>query len=180
MKIILKDVRLSFPDLFVPKPFSEGDPPRFSATFLIPKGSPQFKEIEKKILATLEEKWPNKGQAILNQIKTNANKCCWQDGDLKDYDGYEGMMSLSAHNKVRPTVLNRDKSPLVEADGKPYAGCYVDAIVELFGYDNTGKGLGASVTGVRFVRDGDAFSGGKAAGADEFEDLSDTGDSDLA
>jgi hypothetical protein len=69
-------------------------------------------------------------------------------------------------------VLHSDKTPLTEADGKPYAGCYVNASIELWAQDNNyGKRVNASLGGVQFARDGDAFAGGGAASEDEFDDL---------
>lgn len=171
MELKLKNVRLSFPDLFVPRPFKQGDPPKYKATFLIPKGDPQIKAIEAAIVAVAKEKWPKDWQKVLNSIKGNANKFCFQDGDNKSYDGYEGMMAFSASNKVRPGVFDRDRSPLTQDDGKPYAGCYVNAVLDVFAYDNSGNGISASLSGVQFFRDGEAFTGGRPASADAFEDL---------
>lgn len=176
MKVKLKNVRLSFPDLWVARPFKQGDQPKFGAQFLIPKGSALAKEIDKAILAVAEAKWPNKGAAIVKSIKGNPNKFCYQDGDTRDYDGYAGMMSLSAKNTIRPLVIDRDKTPLSQEDGKPYAGCYVNATVELFAYTNSGNGISASLSGVQFCKDGDAFAAGKPADPDEFDDLGDLGE----
>lgn len=172
MKIFLTNVRLSFPDLFTAKAFKPGDEPRYKATFLIPKGSKQLAAIEEAAIAALEEKFPKKGAALRKQIDGNNNKCCIADGDLADYDGYAGMIAVSAKSKARPTVIDRDKTPLAEEDGRPYAGCYVNAIIEFFGYDNSGKGLSATLKGVQFADDGDAFSGSAPASADEFDDIS--------
>lgn len=171
MKVKLKNVRLSFPDLFTARAFKPGDEPKFKATFLIAKDDPQVKAIEAAILATAKEKWGAKAESILKSIRGNPNKFCFQDGDTKDYDGYGGMMALSAGNKARPLLLDRDKTPLSSVDGKPYAGCYVNASLEIFTYDNSGNGVSASLKGVQFVRDGDAFGGGAPASPDEFDDL---------
>jgi len=182
MSIKLKDVRLSFPGLFKAEAFKPGDDPKFKATFLIPKGSAQHKMIEAAILEVVTAKHGAKAAGIIKQIRGNPNKFCYQDGDNKSYDGYEGMMALSAKNGTRPLVIDRDKSILAEEDGRPYAGCYVNASIELFCYDNTGVGVSASLGGVQFVRDGDAFAGGRAASEDEFDDLgegADTEDDDL-
>ena len=96
------------------------------------------------------------------------------DGDAKStYQGFEGNFFVSASNKVRPTAIDRDKSPLTAQDGKLYAGCYVNASVEVWAQDNTyGKGVNVSLRGVQFAADGEAFSAGGAADADEFEDAS--------
>lgn len=171
MKVTLKDVRLSFPDLFTPRPFKPGDKPKYKVTFLIPKDSSQIQEINAAILAVAKEKWGAKAESIIKSIRNNPNKFCFQDGDTKEYDGYAGMMALSAGNAARPLVIDGQKNPLTEADGKPYAGCYVNGIVEFFAYDNSGNGISASLKGVQFVRDGDAFGGGAPASVEDFDTL---------
>lgn len=176
MKLKLQNVRLSFPDLFVPRAFKPGDEPKYKATFLIEKGTAQAKAVEDAIVATAKEKWGAKAESVLKSIRGNPNKFCYQDGNTKDYEGYEGMMAFAASNKARPTVLDRDKTPLTQADGKPYAGCYVNAVLDLFCYDNSGNGISASLGGVQFAGDGDAFSGGRPASADEFDDVSEGSD----
>lgn len=171
MKIKLSNVRLSFPHLFEPTAFKPGDVPKFKGTFLVNRDDPQIKVVEDAINALAKEKWGAKAEAVLKSIRTNPNKFCWQDGDTKAYDGYEGTMALTANNKVRPTLIDADKSQLAQSDGRLYAGCYVNAIVELFTYDNSGNGISASLGGVQFFRAGDAFAGGVPASEDEFDDL---------
>lgn len=170
MKIAIKG-RLSFPDLFTPRPFKPGDKPKFKATFLVEKDGPEHKKISEAILAVAKEKWPKDYAKVIAGIKGNANKFCFQDGDTKTYEGYEGMMAFSAGNTTRPLVIDRDKTPLTEADGKPYAGCYVVGSVDIFAYDNSGNGVSASLRGVQFVKDGPAFAGGGVASDEEFDDL---------
>ena len=170
-RIMLKNVRLSFPALFKAEAFKPGDEPKFKATFLVAKDDPQVKQIEAKILAVLKEKSPAKAESTLKAIRNNPNKFCWADGEAKSYDGYEGMMALSAKSKTRPTVIAADRSPLAEEDGKPYPGCYVNASIDLFAYDNSGLGVSASLRGIQFVSDGDSFSGSRPADSDEFEEV---------
>lgn len=181
-RILLKNVRLSFPSLWKPVAFKPGDEPKFKATFLVPADDPQHKLIEAKILAVLKEKQTKPGQAekTLAGIRNNPNKFCYQDGDTKDYDGWEGMFALSAKAPAGtpPTVVDRDRSPLAESSGRPYAGCFVNASVDLFVYDSSGIGVSAQVRGVQFFADGDAFSGGRPADADEFEDVTDGADAE--
>lgn len=178
MKIKLSNVRLSFPGLFRPEPFKPGDPPKYKATFLVEKGSEQHKQVEAAILAAAREKWGAKAEKILASIRNNPNKFCYQDGDTKAYDGYEGNFALAAKNALRPTVIDRDRTPLAEDDGKPYAGCYVNGLVDIFAYENSGNGISASLMGVQFAGDGDAFAGGGVANADDFDDVSTGADAD--
>lgn len=107
---------------------------------------------------------------------------CLHDGDEKaEYEGFPGNFFLNAANKARPAVIDRDRSPLIQADGRPYAGCYVNAVIDIWAQDNNfGKRVNASLGGVQFLRDGDAFAGGGVAAPDDFDDISEGADaSDL-
>ena len=175
MKISLKNVRLSFPDLFEATQFQGTGPSNFGASFLIDPSSPNVKTIEAAIKAVADEKWGAKAVAVVNGLKGNSQKCCYYNGDSKSYDGYEGSMVLSAkrgEDKGRPLIVDKDNTPLVAQDGKPYAGCTVNASVELWAQDNQyGKGIRATLRAVQFVKDGDRFSGSEPAGENEFDDL---------
>ena len=172
MKVKLPNVRLAFPALFEAKTVNGEGEPRFSAAFLLSPKHPAFKEVEAAIEAVAKEKWGAKYAKILEELK-NKDKTALHDGNSKsEYDGYEGNFFISAGNKVRPTVLDRDKSPLVAADGRPYAGCFVNAVVEIWAQDNKfGKRINASLGGVQFFKDGDAFAGGGVADESDFDDI---------
>ena len=172
MKVSLKNVRLAFPALFTASRFNDQSDPKFSASFLIEKGSENDKTIQAAIKQVAKDKWGAKAEATLKKIENNPNKYAYKDGDTADYDGYEGHMAIRASNKVRPTVVNKDRSPISESDGIVYGGCYVNAIIDIFAYENSGSGISASLGGVQFVKDGDAFGGGGVAKADDFEDMS--------
>jgi hypothetical protein len=167
------NARLSFPALFVPEAFKPGDALKYKATFLVPKDSPMHKEIDKAILETARTKWGAKAEAIIKSIRNNPNKFCFQDGDSKEYDGYEGMMALTAKSTKRPHVIDRNTDPLTEKDGRPYGGCYVDASVEFFSYEEGGNGISASIRWVQFRGDGDAFGGSTPVSQDEFQSIAD-------
>lgn len=179
MKVKLANVRLAFPDLFEAKQFDgEGDF-KFSATFLIPKSHPVNKEIEAAVLKVAKDKWGAKAESVLASIRGNPQRFGYRDGAEKpDYDGYEGNMYIRASNKARPLVLDRDKSPLTAADGRPYSGCYVNATITIYAYENKGKGISASLGGVQFFKDGDAFAGGGVSTPDEFDEITDGADAD--
>lgn len=174
MKVKLQNVRLAFPVLFEAKTVNGEGKPAFSASLLLAKNDPQVKVINAAIEEVAKQKWGAKADAILKQAR-GQDKLALHDGDLKSqYAGFEGMFYVSARNAVRPLVIDRDKSPLSEADGKPYAGCYVNVSLELWAQDNNyGKRVNASLSGVQFSKDGDAFAGGGAADESDFDDLAD-------
>ena len=103
----------------------------------------------------------------------------YRSGDEKaDYDGYPGNMYIAAGNKARPLVLDRDKSPLTAADGRPHSGCFVNATITIFAYDNQGKGISASLGGVQFFKDGDAFAAGGIDSEDDFDEITEGADAE--
>lgn len=164
-RIILKNVRLSFPSLFRREVFS-GKEGKFAATFLIPKTDKKLKrEIDKAITAALTEA----------KIKVPSDKYCIRDGDDRDYNGYADHWAIKASNRTRPQLLNRDKSQLIEEDGILYSGCYVNAIIDIWIQNNKegGKRVNANLYGVQFLRDGDPFATGNIDVTDEFDDCSD-------
>lgn len=179
MKIKLQNVRLAFPAIFEAKTVNgEGDP-AFSATFLMAPDHPAIDKIRAAFEKLGKEKWGARWATVKKEIETK-DRLALHDGDTKaDYAGFEGNMYISARNRTRPLVIDRDKSPLTMADGKPYAGCYVHASIELWCQDNNyGRRINASLRGIQFYKDGDAFSGGGAASEDEFEDIEDGSDAD--
>lgn len=174
MKIKLQNVRLAFPDLFEAKTVNGEGEPAFSATFLMEPYHPAVAELRAAFEKVGKEKWGAKWPNVKKEIEAK-DRLALHDGDTKaDYAGFEGNLFVSSRNKTRPLVIDRDKSPLTAADGKPYAGCYVHASIELWCQDNAyGKRINASLRGVQFYKDGDAFAGGGAASEDEFDDIED-------
>lgn len=172
MKITLANVRGAFLDLFEAKTFQGEGEAMYSASFLFPPEHPANAAVEAAIEAVAKDKWGAKADAVLKASRAKDLNCL-HDGDAKsDYAGFEGNMYVSTRSKTRPLVLDRDKSPLTAADGRPYPGCYVNAVIELWAQDNAfGKRVNAQLKGVQFLRDGDAFSGGAPATPDDFEDL---------
>ena len=176
----IKKVRLAFPVLFEAKTVNGEGKPEFSASFLIDPADPQVEDINKEIDRVATDKWGAKAPAILKQIRAQ-DRVALHDGDLKSqYEGYPGMLYISSRNAVRPHVLDRDaRTPIEEADGKIYAGCYVNAIIDFWAQDNKfGKRINATLHKVQFYDDGDAFAGGSISD-EEFDDLAEGADADL-
>jgi hypothetical protein len=147
------------------------DSGKYEATFLIPKDHAQVADIQNAVKEV--------GMAELGKDWAKA-KLCLKDGSEKDYDGYEGNWTLKAATKKRPAIVDIDKTPLVEADGKPYAGCYVNASVTITAFQNAyGKFVQAQLNGIQFAGDGEPFGGGSEGySEDDFgvEDSDDSGD----
>lgn len=174
-KVKLVGVRLAFPDLFEAVQFSGEGEFRYGANFFLPKNGDAHKAVSAAIQEVAAEAWKAKAGAMIEDMKGNANKFCLTNGDAKTYEGAEGCMVLSARRKQkdgRPGVYNRDKSPLAATDGVIYSGCYVNATVDIWAQSKDFPGIRATLIGVQFSHDGDAFSGSATVDPDDFDDLS--------
>jgi hypothetical protein len=189
MKVKLTNVRIAFiNNLRTAAEFEAGDGKfRYSATFLVEKGSANDKAIEAAIKAVAVEGWAKKADAMLESFRNNANKFCYQNGDLKDFDGFEGNMYIAAHRKRddgRPLLLDNVADPetgkparLVDTngewlpgkEGRIYAGCYVNATIDIYAQTKNNPGIRCGLMGVQFHAPGDSFSGASRANEDDFE-----------
>ena len=167
MKVLLKNVRLSFPSLFKTEIYAGEDTEKYAATFLIPKSDTKtVASIEQACKQALVEKY---GEGKVPK----GFKMPLVDGDDKEYQGYADHVCIKANTKKRPTLVNRDKTPIVEEDGILYGGCYVNASIDVWVMDNSyGKKVLASLNAIQFVKDGEAF-GNKSDALDDFDDLDD-------
>lgn len=180
-RILLKNVRLAFPNLFEPTTVAGEGKPRYSATLLIPADHPQLDEIRAAQSAIATAKWGAKAAAITKGLD-KQDKLALHDGDTKSkYDGFPGnfFISAAAQENAAPTVIDRDRTPLSVKSGRPYAGCFVNASIELWAQDNNyGQRVNAQLRGIQFYSDGDSFSAGRPADADEFEEVTEGADAD--
>lgn len=182
--IKIMNVRLSFPELFNASEYEKGDGKfRYRAAFIVEPGSPADKAIRAQMLAVAKDKFGAKADAILKAALAGGSKdVCYYSGDTKTYDGYEGNMVLSTSRKKeegRPGVYDRDTSPLTEEDGKPYAGCYVNAKLDFWAQDNkNGKTIRCTLISVQFAADGDAFAAGSKPAASDFDNIAEGADAE--
>lgn len=175
-KVLLKNVRLSFPNLFQP-----GTPPtgttavaKFGAQFIFSPDSEAYKVASTEVLRVAVEKFGKNAKTIVAEMPKST--ICLRRGDSQldkageVREGYAGNMYLVASNKSRPVIVNNDKArtPLVESDGKPYGGCFVHCTVDIYAHDKPGLGkrIDATLLAVMFAGDGDSFGGAKGSASD--------------
>jgi len=174
-KVVIRDARLSFPDLFEAVQFQGTGPFNYRATFLVEPNSESAVKLHAAIKQVANEKWGAKAQTYLPGILSNPQKICFLDGNLKAYNGYADMWALSASRSAddgAPVVVDRGKRRIEAKDGIMYAGCYVNATVEIWAQDNSyGKGIRATLVNVQFVKDGESFGGAAPASDSDLEDL---------
>lgn len=179
--VMLREVRLSFPVFGEAEAFPGTTKKRFSAAHLVVPGSDNDKVIQAAILAEAQAAWPKTWQAMLESFRGNSQKYCYVKGDIKEYEGYAGMLVLSGHRYEEngpPLLLGPDIDDrtgklrvLTGKEGKLYAGCYVNAKVQIYAQTKTYPGIRCGLITEQFARDGDAFSSGAKPTDDGFGSL---------
>lgn len=169
MRIQLNDVRLAFGDLHT-RGVYEGQDTGYGATLILKKGDPQIKKLESAFAAVQKAKWGDKKVRFVRDLPL-------RDGEEKDHlAGFDdSVMFIRANSRTaKPGVFDRDGVPLSSESGKPYSGCYVDAIIDVYAQENAyGKAINIGLAAIKFRRDGEAFAGGAPADADAFEEYED-------
>jgi len=163
-KLVLQNVRLSFPSLWQTETYKGNDTGKYVASFLVDKTTDAGKALPKMITEVAEQAF---GKPIPKKVEY-----CLKDGDQQEYDGYAGMWAIKANTKYRPTVIDRQKRPVTEEDDLIYPGCYVNASLEVYSYDGQyGKRVGCSLNAIQFVRDGESFVASSGDSLSDFDVL---------
>ena len=172
----IDNARIAFPAVFVAEQVGGKGKPAFSATFLMTPEHPAIALIKEGIKKAAVDKWGDEAAEILQQLVA-SDRVCLRNGNTKaNYEGFAGNMFVSARGYVKPLVINADKSPLIETDGKPYSGCYVNGQISIWAQANQyGKRINAQLGGVQFLSDGESFGGGHVADVSEFDTVNEGG-----
>ena len=166
IKIMLRNVRLSYEHIFKPSAFDDSQDAKYSATFIIPKDHPDvgaiktamFKAGTEAFAADFHSKtWPKGFTCSLKDADVETDSM----GTLlaEKNPAYKGCYIVEANSTPRPVVLNRNKAAVTEEDGIIYAGCYVNASLAAAGYTygKVKRGVKCYLNGVQFVKDGERF-----------------------
>lgn len=177
-RIMLKNVRLSFPYLFEPSVDDKGVA-KYQATFLIPKDDKaNLDRLEQAVQEAIEE---GKDKKFEGKVPKKFRNDPIRDGEEKDGEEFQDCMFISARNQRKPQVVDSQRDPIID-QSEIYAGCYVNATMTSFAYNYEGvKGVSWSLGNVQKVKDGEPFGGKQATAEEEFEsfETEDEGDEDL-
>lgn len=166
--------------------------------------NPQVEIVRDAMRQALENEWPGLGKKIPPERRCfrDGEPKDEETGERSPlYDGYEGCYFLSANKAVKATgeaalkepnnvqILGPTKSIIDDATGnarfpmihrgedgeRPYAGCYVDAIVRIYAYNGKGQAnrpdrINASLEAIKFKRHGESFGAKPVDAQNKFEE----------
>lgn len=180
--VVVKGARLSFPHIFEPQEQENDDGTTrrsYNSVLMVPKeDNPHLAKILKDMkVAANEAKKKAWGNSPDDWPKIPASMTCFKDGDNDDhfttpraeYAGHYIISCSSPANRPPRVITNRKGSDdrWMDAEegkkGSPYAGCYVNGIIELYGQKKDPKRkmpnrINASFSTIQFLRDGEPFA----------------------
>lgn len=177
-KVMLRGVRLSYPNLFEPKGF-EGQEPKYSASLIIPKDDKESLKVVKQAIENAKEKAVEEGTWKGNKVPANL-RLPVRDGDEErsEDDVYADAYFINANSKYAPAVVGKTKDrstgkAIELGEDDVYAGCYVNVTVNFYGYSAAGNnGIAAGLGNVQKEADGENLGGRSSAESDfDFEEV---------
>lgn len=189
MQVIVHNVRLSYPYLFTMQAGRNDDgspnPSKscYSANFIfdkkanaadIAKVQKVVEEVKKdpKLKGRIVKKLPLREGSERKKIDPATDKEVFVQGYGPN------TMFIGANNRARknapptkPKVVDQSLVDMDPSCGKPYAGCYVNAKLDIYPYVHpaSGAGITASIVTVQFVKDGEVL--GDAGNTDQLGGL---------
>ena len=166
-KIVLKNVRLSYANLFEAKVAVSGGTAKFSTALLIPKGHPQLAALRDAINAEAVAKFGP--DAIKEMAKTKSKyHHPLRDGD-EEREGeaaYAGMYFANASSKRQPQVVDQKVQPIID-ESEIFSGCWANVSINVYPFDVEGsKGIALGLNNVQLVKKDDRLGGATNAEED--------------
>lgn len=179
--IYLSNVRLSFPHIAEPQRTRNeqtgAERVSYNADFVMPPDHPGFAQFMQRYGQMAMEKWKEHAQAVMNLIQNDRKTRCYGRGEEKvskktfqPYDGYVGMVFISAGRETPPQIIQGDGTPVDPANTmavqalarKLYGGCRVNVAVKPWLQENKhGRGIRCDLLAIQFAGDDKPF--GEAA-----------------
>jgi hypothetical protein len=161
-KITTGLVRLSFVEVWAPKPDKRGDK-FYSLCAMVPKSDKAtIKKINGAVEAAITAKWGSK--------KPKGLKMPLRDGDdEKDGEEFEGMMFFNCKSKSKPGLIDARREDVLEED-KIYSGVWAKVNVNFYAFEgDEAKGVAVGLNAVQRLKDDERLGGGGWS-EDDFED----------
>lgn len=177
--IMLSGVRLSFPNLVAPQKTKRDDGSdriSYNAEFIMLPNHPGWAAFMTRVGALAVEKWKEHASNVLDMVNKDRKKRSYGSGaekvnqkTFKVYDGYEGMLFITAGREQPPQIIQADGSPVDPANTmayqaltrKMYGGCRVNVAIKPWLQDNKyGRAIRCDLVAVQFAGDDSPFGEG--------------------
>jgi hypothetical protein len=172
-QVMTPEFRVSYPNVLQPKRNELSGQDEFNVMAIFKKGT-NLQVLMAAAQAAIEKKWgadrtkwpkPLKSPFRKHEQKYKEQ----QDGTKTLPPGFEaGGIFMNFKSRQRPGVVNEDVQPIIDPT-EFYAGCYAQATVSAYAYDQKGnRGVAFGLGNIQKVRDGEPF-GNRTKPEDDFQ-----------
>ena len=167
-------LRVSYPQVFVPKTFAAGDVPRYSIVLMIDKTNKEqmefMKQLHQDASKALVEKWPDESTRPRIPL-TGHDNSLFKDGDAacnkqgiplrEKNEEYIGHYIIRAGTTTKPMLVNKGRQEILDTN-EIYGGCYCKVNVNIYTFERPeNKGVTCGLNGLQKMDDGESFGGGR-------------------
>lgn len=166
-------LRISYPTVFVPKPFQAGQTPRFGVAVMINKKDKVqmdfLRVLHKDATDVMAEKWPNPETRPRIPL-TGHDKSLFKDGDTalnnqgipirEKNPEYVGHYIIRANSTQQPVLVDKGRQEIVDSR-EIYGGCYCKVNMNVYAYDQPSNGVTIGLNGLQKWADGESFGSGR-------------------
>lgn len=159
--IITPEFRVSYANIWVPKPNDKGDDV-YSVTAIFPKDT-DLTPLKVLLAAAKDAKFPNHKGKLKNPIRMGVP----EEFDLDKNPEYAGNIICSFRSYKRVVaVVDLQRQPVLSQE-EFYSGCYAVASISAYAYDYEGtKGVAFGLRNLMKTRDGEALASTAKADVD--------------
>jgi hypothetical protein len=175
VKLVTPVFRLSFPHLFKAHAADEDSKAKFgcSAIWAPAKFTESDKRLWKAMLTELDKEARRVFNKPWKELPDNIRRGIRDGAGKEGMEGYgEGTRFASLTSNNRPGVCDKDKNDISPEDGNAeeiYPGCYCRATVNVYSYNNKGKGVALGLRNIQKVKDGPRLDN-RASAQEDFDD----------
>lgn len=178
--IYLSGVRLSFPHIVEPQKTVNEQTGQtrisYNGDFIMPQDHPGFAQFMQHYGAMAVDKWKEHAQTVMQMIQSDRKTRCYGRGEervnkktFQPYDGYAGMVFLSAGRDTPPQMIQPDGTAVDPSNTmayqqlarKMYGGCRVNVAIKPWLQENKhGRGIRCDLVAIQFAGDDKPFGEG--------------------
>lgn len=157
-KVMTPEFRVSYPNVFTPKSFQEGQEAKYSIQMIFDKGA-DLSKLKELAATAVKEKWGDKPPKKMRSP--------FRDGNEEREDAhYKDTIFMNCSSKFQPGLINERKEEIID-EKDFYPGCYAIATVNAYAYEFMGNaGVAFGLQNIMKMKDGEKLGGDHSAAAD--------------
>lgn len=165
--------RVSFPNVFRPHAFNEGDTPKFDITLIFDKDDMSDEQLTllRKMKAEADKAAMERfGCKVGESVKGRTVNSPFRKTEEKEEYYEPGKIFVKFSTRQKPGVVHPDRTPIEPESRAFYAGCWARVSYTVYAYDKSGnRGVAFGLQNVQKTGDDEPFAGVASSAEEDFD-----------